>query len=260
MNASDQSTGAWIFVSHSHRDLEKVRQIRNELERLGHNPLLFFLKCLEADDARLPELIRDEIKSRTFFVLCNTRASQRSKWVKQEIELVKQVTQRPRKTVVVMNLERDLKAELHKLARLSKRATIFISYAKLDLEVAERIRRALLLHDYRVWFDTHSLGAGTDLFSDIRSAIDGAVAQGFVMVLLSPASLASQFCRQETEYALKLAAQSRWSNVFPIVVAPFARVALPPHLANIQWFDLTTGPFDERIQELIRNLKTREME
>ena len=48
-------------------------------------PLLFFLKCLEADDARLPELIRDEIQAGTFFTLCNTRASRRSKWVKQEI-------------------------------------------------------------------------------------------------------------------------------------------------------------------------------
>jgi hypothetical protein len=62
--------------------LEKVRRIRNALERRGHNSLLFFLKCLEADDARLPELIRDEIKARTFFVLCNTRASRRSKWTK----------------------------------------------------------------------------------------------------------------------------------------------------------------------------------
>src|SRR5277367_3441113 len=101
--------GAWIFVSHSHRDLEKVREIRNELERRGHNPLLFFLKCLEADDARLPELIRDEIKARKWFVLCNTRASRRSKWVKQEIELVKQVSKRPRKNIAVINLESDLK-------------------------------------------------------------------------------------------------------------------------------------------------------
>ena len=72
--------------------MEKVRRIRNELERRRHNPLLFFLKCLEADDARRPDIIRDEIKTRTFFVLCNARASRRSKWVKQEIELVKQVT------------------------------------------------------------------------------------------------------------------------------------------------------------------------
>ena len=87
-----------MFVSPSHGDLEKVRRIRNELERRGHNPLLFFLKCLEADDARRPELIRDEINARTFYVLCNTRASRRPKWVKQEIELVKQVTKRPHQT------------------------------------------------------------------------------------------------------------------------------------------------------------------
>jgi|GEM_PF-2349805 len=33
MTAKQQpDSGAWIFVAHSHRDLEKVRQIRNELE------------------------------------------------------------------------------------------------------------------------------------------------------------------------------------------------------------------------------------
>ncbi len=51
------NSGAWIFVSPSHRDLEQVRQIRNELERRGHHPLLF-LKCL-ADDALLPIRFRN---------------------------------------------------------------------------------------------------------------------------------------------------------------------------------------------------------
>ena len=57
------SEGAWVFVSHSHRDLEKVREIRNYLESKGRNPLLFYLKCLGDNDARLPELIRDEIET-----------------------------------------------------------------------------------------------------------------------------------------------------------------------------------------------------
>ena len=60
--------GAWIFVSHSHRDLEKVRQIRNELEKRGHNPLLFFLKCLEDDNALLPELKDAEKQPLKFYV------------------------------------------------------------------------------------------------------------------------------------------------------------------------------------------------
>jgi hypothetical protein len=40
------ATGAWIFLSHSNKDFEKVREIRNDLEQLGHRPLMFFLKCL----------------------------------------------------------------------------------------------------------------------------------------------------------------------------------------------------------------------
>jgi len=31
------TSGGWIFVCHSHRDLEKVRPARNELERGGTN-------------------------------------------------------------------------------------------------------------------------------------------------------------------------------------------------------------------------------
>ncbi len=58
MNPPTQKHGAWIFLSHSRRDLEKVRPIRNELERRGHNPLLFSLKCLKENDPLLPELIR----------------------------------------------------------------------------------------------------------------------------------------------------------------------------------------------------------
>ena len=86
------------------------------------------------------------------------------------------------------------------------------------------------------------------------------MARGFVLVLLSPASLTSQWRKQETEYALQLAARSRRSNIIPIVVAPFAHDALPPHLAHLEWFNLTTGPFDARVEERICSLKTREME
>ena len=56
-----ESAGAWTVVSHSHRDLEKVRQICNEFERRRHNPLVFLVKCLEDDDARLPELAHEEL-------------------------------------------------------------------------------------------------------------------------------------------------------------------------------------------------------
>jgi hypothetical protein len=40
------------FVSRSRRDLEQVREIRDGLERRGHNPLRFFRKCLSDGDLK----------------------------------------------------------------------------------------------------------------------------------------------------------------------------------------------------------------
>jgi hypothetical protein len=85
---SDQD-GAWVFVSHSHKDLKKVREIRNRLEQEGHKPLLFYLKCLEEADARLPQLIKDEIEARTWFVLCDSESARASNWVAEEMRIVR---------------------------------------------------------------------------------------------------------------------------------------------------------------------------
>jgi len=42
------------------------------------------------------------------------------------------------------------------------------------------------------------------------------------------------------------------------VEGKIASNTLPLELCNIQWLDVTTGPFKEQIGELIRNFKTRE--
>ena len=248
--------GAWIFLSHSNKDFEQVREIRNELERRGHKPLMFFLKCLDSDDARLPELLKAEITARSWFILCDSPNAAASKWVQEEVAMIQGMEGKVFRKV---DLSKGLQAELHKLVELSKRATVFLSYVQRDREVADRVRRALLNHDYRAWFDEAIIAGDAWTFA-IGTAISNAIKEGFVLLLLSPDSLASEYCRGEIEYALQLAARSQRSNVIPVVVAPIAREALPPQLANIQWFDLTTGPFEERVEELIRNLKARDME
>jgi hypothetical protein len=85
----DYPPGAWVFVSHSHKDLTKVRQIRDALEAEGFKPLLFYLKCLEDDSALLPDLLRREIEARNFFLLCDSAHSRSSDWVQQEKEIVR---------------------------------------------------------------------------------------------------------------------------------------------------------------------------
>ena len=62
-----QKDGGWIFISHSHLDIELVRKIRNELEAKGFEPLLFYLKCLN-DDSEIEDLIKREINEREWFI------------------------------------------------------------------------------------------------------------------------------------------------------------------------------------------------
>ena len=74
--------GSWIFLSHSSHDIEKVRIIRNEFERLGHNPLAFHLKCLtdKTKDGKkeLFDLIKREIEARDWFVFCESPEAKKS--------------------------------------------------------------------------------------------------------------------------------------------------------------------------------------
>lgn len=250
--------GAWIFLSHSHKDLEKVREIRNVLERHGHNPLMFFLKCLENDESELPELLRREILARNWFVLCDSENSKTSRWVLQEVELIKSMAGKIFETI---DLSTDLESQLHKLASLSKRATVFLSYARADEEIARTINEELVKADYQVFFDIASLQAGQNWQSAISDALDEATKSGFVLVLLSPDALTNKFVWQEFRSALNKSQTYKTSNIIPVLVREAQDVlsGLPADLAQLQCFDLTAGTMSERLNQLIADLKTREM-
>lgn len=79
----------YVFISHSHKDIEKVRIVRNFLEKLNSEPLLFFLKSL-TDEDEITELIKKEIDARIWFIYCKSKNSLKSTWVKTELEYVKE--------------------------------------------------------------------------------------------------------------------------------------------------------------------------
>ncbi len=206
--------GAWIFLSHSHRDLGKVREIRDELEQKGHNPLIFFLKCLEDDSSELPDLLRREIGVRTWFILCDSPNSRKSKWVQEEVEMIRSLKG---KVFEVIDLSKDLQNQLHKLTDLSKRATVFLSYARTDDSVSKSIAIALKHAGFRV-FEDIDIKPGADFQSSIQSALDESITNGFVLVLLSPDTLTSQYCKYEAEYALHKVQASAKSNFVPVII------------------------------------------
>ena len=84
--------GCWIFLSHSSKDIDKVRIIRNEFEKYSHNPLAFHLRCLNADTPEgkleLDNLIKREIDSREWFVFCESDAARKSQYVNMEKEYI----------------------------------------------------------------------------------------------------------------------------------------------------------------------------
>ena len=160
--------GAWIFVSHSHEDLVRVRVIRDALEARGHNPLLFFLKCL-GDDAEVDNLIRREIEARTWFVLCDSENARSSRWVQSEVEIIRNLAE---KVYEVINLDSDLEDQVARIDRLSKRATVFLwSYAHSDEAIADRLHQALLDRDYAVWNPQTDLALGSNGTNELRRAV-----------------------------------------------------------------------------------------
>ena len=77
------SEGGYIFISHSHKDIKKVRKIRNKLEDNGFEPLCFYLKCMN-DDTEIEDLIKREIDAREWFLFVDSKNSRESKWVSLE--------------------------------------------------------------------------------------------------------------------------------------------------------------------------------
>jgi hypothetical protein len=84
----DREDRAWVFVSHSSKDLDAVRKVRNYLEKKGAAPLLFHLRSLREPD-QLRAVIEREIEERNFFLHCESASADRSVWVRHEREFLR---------------------------------------------------------------------------------------------------------------------------------------------------------------------------
>jgi len=248
--------GNWIFVSHSNTDIVEVRGIRDFFESRGHNPILFYLRSLNDDD-HLPELLEREINARNFFVLCDSPNSRRSKWVQEEIRMVKL---RPEKVYEEVDLTRDLESQLHKLEALAKRATVFLSYSSRDRQIGTRISTSLRDADFRL------LEFEPSLFEpQMPRLIKEAMNHGFVLLLVTKQWTTSQFASveytQALEEALALEEQTvpQINNLVPVLIedvgvvpVAFWRLLTP--------IDFRGEDFEWQTRKLILELKTRRMD
>lgn len=259
---SENVKGAWIFVSHSSRDWNKVRAIRNFLEEKGHNPLLFHLKCL-SDDDEVNELLKREINARNWFVLCDSINARNSPYVTNEINYIKELDD---KVFEVIDLEKGIDAQLYKIIRLYKRATVYLSYSREDREIAQEIALILRENDFEILLDNELLSPGDDFEKKLKSAIDSAINNGYFIQLISKNSLQSKWCLKEIEYAFEQSDKLPFDgNIIPIsIVEPYIlfetlRPLLNNRIANLNIADFSKGELRLNMERVVKDLKTRKM-
>ena len=253
-NLSKLPPGAWVFVSHSNTDIAGVRAVRDELERMGHYPLLFFLKCINAHD-ELDGLIKREIEARNFFLLCDSPSARESAWVQREVEHIQSLPHRVWRRV---DLEADAVSQLRAIRDLSENATVFLSYARVDSTAVAPIREALRAAEYRVWIDV-SLGQGLRLEEQIVGGVSQAIHDGFVIVFITPEALTSEWVRYEIDLALDLATRDSKAKgrIVPVLLRGSTMVydRLPPAVRSIQFLDVSELAPAEAGQLLVQRLR-----
>jgi len=183
---------AWIFVSHSTKDLEGVRRLRNELEARGAEPLLFFLKAIEERE-ELRRLLRREIEARSFFLLCDSAAARESPWVREEHEYVQSLAG---KRVATIAIEGDWREQVAVVEDMLKAATVFLSYAHRDRDHVLPYGQLLRRYDFAVWDDT-KISVGASFAANIEEGLRKAADNGYLIAFLSAASLGSQYAQRE---------------------------------------------------------------
>lgn len=117
---------------------------------------------------------------------------------------------------------------------------IFVSYARVDKPYCLQIVNILDVHD--VWYDDR-LYAGQDWWKEILRRLDWC--EGFVY-LLSPESLASEYCRREFEIA-----QQAGRHIFPILIHKEANGKMPDNLKDLQYADFSGGITGDTVKALL---------
>lgn len=188
----------WVFLSHSNKDYEKVREVRNLLEEQNFRPLMFFLNCLN-DDEEIDSLIKREIDSRKRFILCDSTNAQSSKWVQKEVDYIKS----KQRYYYTLNLSESSEKIAQSILQFAGESTVYISYSRNDEPYYEQLKT--MLHDdldLRVFDLENDLISGGVFKTQITEMIDKSLINGYVIFIITNNFLKSPFCCHELEYVL----------------------------------------------------------
>lgn len=245
-----------IFLSHSHKDEEKVRKIRDVLEILDCEPLIFFLKCLDDENEELEEFIKREIRARNVFLYCKSENSENSPWVKKELEYIRSIdSSRLYELDIEKDFSRSLISFLQTLTAILKRNRVFLTYSHYDSVVANRITAHLQANEYNV-FRLEDISASSNWEAEIKKNITEAVTEGLYIFLASERCLQSPGCLEELRIAYNLQTNEK-KLIVPIMLGSEFQInssIIPNEINEFCWYFLPATPSDSELDELIRQL------
>jgi len=197
----------YIFVSHSHNDINKVRIIRNYLEELGAEPILFFLKS-KTDKDEITQLIKDEIDARLWFIYCESENAKKSEWVKTEIDYIKETNKVTNCTInldnsfdVDSNLSLFTKEKIKSMIfEIKNNSRFFVSYMHKDYNVVKKIKS--ILYRYNIEFaDDNDFLVGQNWSEKVENMIEDSK---YFLLFLSKNCINSIYIKLEIKRAKDL--------------------------------------------------------
>jgi hypothetical protein len=117
---------------------------------------------------------------------------------------------------------------------------IFISYSRKDIDFVRKLAGDLEKAGYDVWWDISDLQGGDDWVRGIPDAISSSQ---FVLVVLTPTSIESEWVRKEYTQALSLR-----KKVIPLMLVPSS---VPFSLNTINFINFAVGEYTDNYKKLL---------
>ena len=124
---------------------------------------------------------------------------------------------------------------------------IFISYSHENKKFADRLARQLVAHNVNIWLDRWELSVGDSIISKIQEAVEGASA---LLVILSKASVASEWCKNEINAGLLQELEEKHVLVMPVLLED---CTIPVFVRGKLYADFRTS-FDDGLRTILEGI------
>lgn len=193
----EKKANGWVFLSHSSKDYESVKLVRNYLEDNGFSALMFYLKCLENrdNDKSVQDIIKSEIEARNIFVLCNSENAKSSYWVRKEFHYVKTLKNKIIKEIDMETFKYRKATALSVLDTLINNATLYFIYHSENKEIVTKIYDFLNIKGFKILKNYSNTTSNTNnkKSENFAAAIEEASEEGTTLIFLSKKVLDSKW-------------------------------------------------------------------